>query len=62
MNIDATVPIVTVVLDCTTDARHFHFCKAGGETKIDFTEHLDGEEEEPAANVLDFAQVLVRTE
>ena len=38
--IDPTVPIVTLVLDCTTDHRNFHLCKKGG------TVHAEEEEEE----------------
>ena len=58
ITIDEAVPIFTLVLDCTTDHRHFHLCKAsgGGGTDVDLTEELDPEDE-VAASVLDFAKV-----
>lgn len=56
MKIDESMPIVTLVLDCTTDHRHFHLCKAGGGTDVNLTEELE-EDENVAASVLDFAKV-----
>ena len=56
IKIDVSVPIVTLVLDCTTDHRHFHLCKASDGTNVNVEEELDGEEE-VAASVLDFAKV-----
>lgn len=60
IKIDVSMPIVTLVLDCTTDHRHFHLCKAGGGTDgnldVNLTEELD-EDEKVAASVLDFAKV-----
>lgn len=56
LKIDESVPIVALVLDCTTDHRHFHLCKASGGTDVNLTEELHAEEE-AAASVLDFAKV-----
>ena len=57
IKIDVSVPIVTLVLDCTTDHRHFHLCKAGGGgTNVNLAQEAD-EEDPPAASVLDFAKV-----
>ena len=58
IKIDVSVPIVTLVVDCTTDHRHFHLCKASGGPDVNIEEELDSEdEEEAAASVLDFAKV-----
>ena len=53
ITIDVSVPIITLILDCTTDHRFFHLCKATAETKVDFAQDLDEEDvESPAESVL----------
>ena len=58
VEIDEKVPIVSLVVDCTTDHRSFHFCaaSAGADTK-ELGEYLD-KDEEVANSVLDFAMQL----
>lgn len=57
MEIDSTVPIVTIVLDCTTDKRHFHYCKESTKVvKADLQEH--NPDEKVASNILEFAAEL----
>ena len=74
--IDPTVPIVTIVIDCTTDHRNFHLCKKVGtvhaEDEDDAEEEDDIKEEEKAgvedqdddenisSDILDFAALLGR--
>ena len=57
MEIDSTVPIVTIVLDCTTDKRHFHYCKESTKvSKADLQEH--DPDEKVASTILEFAAEL----
>ena len=57
-NIDASVPIVTVIIDCTTDKLHFHFCKASvASSTKDFEDEL-AQGDSVAEDVLGFATLL----
>ena len=60
MEIDEKVPIVTLVLDCTTDHRNFHFCHASSEatTKKELEECLDEEDDAPSDSVYSFAMKM----
>ena len=55
ITIDTGVPIVTVVIDCTTDHRNFHLCKQGHDHSCTFD--VDDEEMQ-SRDVLDLAAVL----
>jgi hypothetical protein len=44
--IDPTVPIVTLVFDCTTDHRSFHLCKKVGTVHAEDEDDAEEEEEE----------------
>ena len=56
--IDPDVPIVGAVIDCTTDHRHFHFCKAntGAEASAALLKKALEEEEEEVTLPLPFAR------
>jgi hypothetical protein len=55
--IDAAVPIVTLIIDCTTDHRNFHFCK-GSQAVSDFSEEVKEEDGKVEKSVLDLAASL----
>ena len=52
------MPIITVVLDNTSDHRHFHYCKEGGARATLEDLRAEAPEEKVANNILEFAAVL----
>ena len=59
VRIDAAVPIVALIIDCTTDQRNFHFCKGSQVcTASDFAEELAEEDEKVEKSVVDLAASL----
>ena len=59
VRIDAAVPIVALIIDCTTDQRSFHFCKGSQVcTASDFAEELEEEDEKVEKSVVDLAASL----
>ena len=61
VRIDAAVPIVALIIDCTTDQRHFHFCKGSQVcTASDVAEELaeEDEDEKVEKSVVDLAASL----
>ena len=57
--IDASVPIITLIFDMTTDHLHFHFCKEGAACSEEDLRAVAGDDDTPK-NVLEFAALLGR--